>query len=82
CKVIDGIAIGPEVGSCGTAATTGKQVIVTDIATHAYWAPFKDLAASFGLRSCWSTPIFSAAGKVLGTFAMYSETVRAPSQHE
>jgi diguanylate cyclase (GGDEF)-like protein len=82
CKLIDGVAIGPEVGSCGTAAYTGKQVIVTDIATHAYWAPFKDLAAAFGLRSCWSTPIFSAAGKVLGTFAMYSGTVRAPSQHE
>ncbi|MDX2204736.1 MAG: EAL domain-containing protein [Hyphomicrobiaceae bacterium] len=82
CALIDGIEIGANVGSCGTAAFTARPVIVTDIATDPLWAAYKDIAAGFGLRSCWSTPIMSAKGEVLGTFAMYSETIRAPRRHE
>ncbi len=76
---IDGIAIGPSRGSCGTAAFTGQQVIVTDIASHPFWDDFRDLALAHGLRACWSNPIISAAGKVLGTFAVYYETPRQPA---
>jgi GAF domain-containing protein len=68
---IHGIAIGPSVGSCGTAAYRRSQVIVEDIATDPLWAAFKDLALSHGLRACWSTPIIGVGGRVLGTFAMY-----------
>ncbi|MCL6706350.1 EAL domain-containing protein [Pseudomonas sp. R2.Fl] len=78
---IDGMAIGPGLGSCGTAAYTGKPVIVTDVETHPYWVPFKDLALSAGLRACWSTPILSS-GKVLGTFAFYYKVPRGPSEEE
>lgn len=70
-EAIHGIEIGPEVGSCGTAAFTSREVVVSDIATHPYWAPFKDLAMGHGLRACWSTPIWSPKGDVLGTFAIY-----------
>lgn len=79
---IDGIAIGPNVGSCGTAAYTKAPVIVADIAADPLWAEFRDLAAAHGLRSCWSTPIFAATGDVLGTFAMYYDEPREPSDED
>lgn len=76
---IDGLQIGPGVGSCGTAAFTGRPAIVEDIETHPYWQQFKALALPLGLRACWSTPII-ASGKVLGTFAFYYRTARGPSE--
>lgn len=78
-SAIHGIAIGPSVGSCGTAAYRRRQVIVEDIATDPLWASFKDLALSHGLRACWSTPIMGAGRRVLGTFAMYYPRPSRPS---
>ena len=78
-RAIDGIGIGPEVGSCGTAAFHGRPVNVYDIAHDPLWANFKDLALDHGLRACWSTPIHDAQGRVLGTFANYYTVVRDPS---
>ena len=77
-QAIDGMAIGPSCGSCGTAAFLGRQVFVEDIATDPFWADFRDLALTHHLRACWSTPIISAAGKVLGTFSLYVSTPRHP----
>ncbi|HEY9723046.1 MAG TPA: PAS domain-containing protein [Oscillatoriaceae cyanobacterium] len=81
-RQIDGIAIGPGVGSCGTAAFTGETVIVSDVMTDPRWAAFKDLAAEYDLRACWSLPIIGADGKVLGTFAQYHRTPRSPKDWE
>ena len=75
---IDGIEIGLGVGSCGTAAFTGERVIVDDIATHPYWAPFVELASRAGLGACWSQPILSSSRKVLGTFAIYHRGKQSP----
>src|SRR6476660_8442929 len=79
---IDGLAIGHSVGSCGSAAYRAEQVIVSDIATDPLWDPFRDLALTHSLRACWSTPIFSSEGKVIGTFAMYYRKPRSPSPRE
>lgn len=79
---IEGLAIGPNVGSCGTAAWRGEPVLVTDIASDPLWADFADLALSMDLRACWSTPIFGADGKVIGTFAFYYRTTRGPTELE
>lgn len=68
---IDGVEIGMGVGSCGTAAFLGERVIVEDIRVHEYWKPYSALAQSAGLGSCWSEPIISSEGKILGTFAIY-----------
>lgn len=76
---IEGIAIGPGHGSCGTAAFTGERVIVTDIATHPYWMPFRELAAKAGLGACWSQPILAASGRVLGAFAIYHREPHTPT---
>jgi PAS domain S-box-containing protein len=80
CHSIDGAQIGPSVGSCGTAAYTRKQVIVSDIATDPLWADYRHLALPHGLRACWSTPIGSQDGSVLGTFAIYYRERRTPDE--
>ena len=79
---IDGVAIGPRVGSCGTAAFHNRQVIVGDIVVDPLWAEFKPLAIEHGLRACWSTPIHDAAGTVVATFAIYYREPRHPSTLE
>ncbi|MBB3167345.1 EAL domain-containing protein [Simiduia aestuariiviva] len=76
---INGIEIGPKVGSCGTAAFFRKQIIVEDIANDPLWKDYRDLALAHNLRACWSTPIF-AKNELLGTFAMYFDTVRRPTR--
>ncbi|MGL6069865.1 EAL domain-containing protein [Craterilacuibacter sp.] len=76
---IDGVEIGVGVGSCGTAAATGQRVVVEEIKTHPYWAPYAALAARAGLAACWSQPILSAGGKVLGTFAVYARIAHVPT---
>jgi PAS domain S-box-containing protein len=77
---IDGIEIGPGVGSCGTAAFTRERVIVEDIASHPYWAPYKELAARAGLAACWSEPIRASNGQILGTFAIYHLVPTLPDE--
>jgi PAS domain S-box-containing protein len=81
-KGIDGVEIGPCVGSCGTAAYLKKPVIAIDIATDPLWADYKELALKYGLRACWSTPIISTEENVLGTFAMYYGHPRSPNSYE
>ena len=79
---VDGLEIGPHAGSCGTAAFTRQPVIVRDVQVDPLWANYRALADPHGLRACWSTPIFSAAGRVLGTFAMYYREPRVPTSAE
>src|SRR4029077_9090436 len=81
-EAIDGAFIGPAVGSCGTAAYRAEQVIVSDFAADPLWTDFRDLALAHSLRACWSTPIFSSEGKVIGTFAMYYREPRTPTPRE
>src|SRR5437016_8698115 len=80
---VDGVEIGPCVGSCGTAAYRKEQVIVSDIATDPLWANYRELALANGLRSGWSTPILSSDGSVLGIFGIYGREPRSPTpQHQ
>jgi GAF domain-containing protein len=72
---VDGIAIGPDVGSCGTAAFERRRIVSEDIEYDPRWAPYRQLVRPYGLRACWSQPILAADGGLLGTFAMY---YRAP----
>lgn len=75
---INGIAVGPAVGSCGSAIHRGEPVFVSDIASDPLWANYRDLALEHGLRACWSTPVRSSTGLILGTFAMYHREPREP----
>ena len=82
CAAIDGLAIGPMVGSCGTAAYLRAPIAVTDIETDPRWAPYKQLPLSRDLKACWSTPICGSDDRVLGTFAFYYRESRGPSAAE
>ena len=81
-QAIDGITIGPYAGSCGTAAYWGEAIIVEDIDNHPLWADFRDLALCYGLRACWSRPICSTTGRVLGTIAIYYGEPHTPNRYE
>jgi GAF domain-containing protein len=81
-KAVDGGPIGPKHGSCGTAMFRGKPVIVTDIATDPLWDDYREYARMIDMAACWSTPIMSSKGKVLGSFAMYYRERRAPKPEE
>ena len=81
-EAIDGLVIGPSVGSCGTAAYRAEPVIVSDIDTDPLWADYRELALAHGLRACWSRPILSSDRRVLGTFATYYREPRSPSVRE
>ncbi|WP_430468393.1 sigma 54-interacting transcriptional regulator [Winogradskyella ouciana] len=74
--------IGENAGSCGTAAYLKKPIIVTDISKSKLWLDYKDAALKYNLKSCWSLPILSENNNVLGTFAIYSESVNSPSFDE
>ena len=81
-EAIDGLAIGPKVGSCGTAAYRRESVIVTNIETDPLWEDFRPLAREAGVSACWSSPILTGDGEVLGTFAMYYRTPHEPTDHD
>ncbi|ANP50347.1 serine phosphatase RsbU (regulator of sigma subunit) [Streptomyces griseochromogenes] len=81
-EAIDGAPIDEGVGSCGTAAFRHEPVIVTDIATDPLWKDYRDLALRAGVAACWSTPIQDADGRLLGTFAMYHRTPKAPADRD
>jgi GAF domain-containing protein len=81
-KAIDGSPIGPKHGSCGTAMFRGKPVISSDILSDPLWDDYRQYATAIGVRACWSTPIMSSKGKVLGSFAMYYREPRTPTGAE
>jgi two-component system cell cycle sensor histidine kinase/response regulator CckA len=72
------IPIREGAGSCGTAAHRGTSVITRDVAIDPLWADYRELARSNGIAACWSVPIRSVSGLVLGTFAMYLTEPGAP----
>lgn len=81
-QAINGIKIGLGVGSCGTAAFTAKRVVVEDVSNHPYWDKYKELANFSHIAACWSQPILSSKGKVLGTFAIYHRKPSKPSLND
>ena len=83
-EAVNGLLIGPHVGSCGTAAFRGHPIYVSDISTDPLWAPYSNIARmalEAGLRACWSVPITSGS-KVLGTFGLYHREPRVPTVAE
>ncbi|MET3607470.1 PAS domain S-box-containing protein [Mucilaginibacter rubeus] len=80
---LEGLSIGPNVGSCGTSAFHRKQVIVSDIENDPLWADYVYLVKPYGLKACWSSPVMSSKNtKVLAVFGIYYHTVREPNDDE
>ena len=77
------VGVGPGQGSCGTAAHQRAPVIVRDIATDPLWDhPQREVTLAGGYRACWSVPVLSTSGAVLGTFANYFREAREPTADE
>ncbi|HUF53220.1 MAG TPA: EAL domain-containing protein [Dehalococcoidia bacterium] len=81
-RAVDNLSIGPNAGSCGTAAFTRQTVIVADVREDSRWDDYRDLALEHGIIACWSTPILSRDGEVLGTFAAYYTQPREPDSRD
>jgi PAS domain S-box-containing protein len=81
-QVIEGIKIGPAVGSCGTAAYRGEDVSVSDIRTDPLWVDFQELAQTLDASSCWSVPVKNNNDRVLGVMAFYHQKNHTPSESE
>ena len=81
-NAINGKLIGDNEGSCGTAAFRKEKVVVSDIENDIRWKYYKEIALQNGLRACWSFPIINSANQVIGTFAIYYQTVKYPSIEE
>ncbi|MEO6392935.1 MAG: PAS domain S-box protein, partial [Pyrinomonadaceae bacterium] len=81
-QAIDGMLVGPYAGSCGTAVYRREPVVISDISTDPLCQDWTEIAEEFGLRSVWSSPIFSSTGQVQGTFALYREALGAPEASE
>jgi diguanylate cyclase (GGDEF)-like protein/PAS domain S-box-containing protein len=79
-EAIDGLEIGEAVGSCGAAAYNRQRIVVADIQNHPNWADYRELAARAGLAACWSEPVFSSKGSLLGTFAIYHRRPCEPTE--
>lgn len=79
---VNGIEIAMGSGTVGTAAFTGKRFIVEDIGTHPYWTSYKEFAKRAKLKSCWAQPFHSAAGRLLGTIAIYYQHMHTPAYAE
>ncbi|OLP19461.1 hypothetical protein BST81_05400 [Leptolyngbya sp. 'hensonii'] len=76
------LPLGPDVGGCGAAAYLGHQVIVADIENDLNWADYRESALHHNLRACWSTPILSQQGKILGALALFCQEPRHPRPRE
>jgi PAS domain S-box-containing protein len=81
-QTVDGIAIGPNVGSCGTAMYRKEAVIVSDIDHDPLWAPYLPTVQNFGLKACWSVPVIHNNGEVMGSFAIYYHHPKSPTEKE
>ncbi|MUG70106.1 diguanylate cyclase [Paenibacillus validus] len=81
-RAVDGIRIGPDMGSCGTAAYYNKNIIVSDIENDPLWRDFREIALDHGFRACWSVPFTDKDNQVIGTFAIYYKTRKSPETRE
>ena len=79
---LQGAEIGPDIGTCGTAAYTGQRVISEDILTDPKWKDFGEQAKMSGMRACWSEPVRDVSGTVLGAFAVYYPAACQPTEDD
>ncbi|WP_114938887.1 PAS domain S-box protein [Mucilaginibacter endophyticus] len=83
CDLLEGLPVGPDIGSCGRAVYHREQVIVSDIENNPLWDNYAHMVRPYGLKACWSTPVMSSKGsKVLAVFGIYYHDTREPSNDE
>src|SRR5262245_49629824 len=81
-ECVDGFKIGPDSLACGLAVYTGQPVITVDVTNEPRWRPWLWLAERYQFRGCWSFPIETVAGQVVGTFATYFVSPREATSRD
>ena len=81
-KCVDGFAIGPQSLACGLAVATREPIITRDVSKEPRWRPWVWLADEFKYRACWSFPVQTSAGNILGSFAIYYEEPTDATQRD
>lgn len=79
-EAVIGMEIGPGVGACGTAMVEKQLVITSDITTDPAWLAVRH--AMGDLKVCWSYPIISSSGRILGSFALYYREAREVGEEQ
>ena len=69
--IMQGVKVDPNVGTCGAAAHHHRLVITADIDVDPRWHSFREAANAEGVRACWSSPVITSQGELLGTFGLY-----------
>ena len=75
-RTMDRLAPGPFAATCGAALYWGRNVASGEIATDPLWDGYAAAALEHGLRSSFSVPIVSGAGKPVGVIAAYGRQPR------
>ncbi|MDR9440613.1 MAG: EAL domain-containing protein [Halomonas sp.] len=72
--------IAPDAASFGCAAYYREPVITEDIRTDSRWAAFRDAAEQEQLLACWSNPVLTAQGELLGAVSIYFRDPNHPTE--
>ena len=81
-RQVDGFEIGPESLACGLVMHTKQPAIAPDVEAEPLWVPWRWMAREHGYRSCWSFPVQTSGGPILGTFALYFAEPRTPTPND
>ena len=79
-EIVNGMAVSPNVGTCGAAASTGQYVVTEDMRLSPNWESLLYITEKYKLRSCWSFPVINHEKRVIATFGIYFSEPRRPTQ--
>jgi GAF domain-containing protein len=79
---VDGFKISPESLACGLAVASGEPVITPDVLEEPRWQPWTWLAREYDYRGCWSFPVETSTGRLVGSLAFYFREPRAPTPRD
>jgi len=77
-EALNGLKVEQGNGGCATAAFTGERVVIENVAEHAYWAAYRELAARAHIRACWSEPVLGMGGQIFAVFSLYKDQAQTP----
>lgn len=81
-EAVESLVLAPGVGCCGNAIATGKNSFAHNLETDPNWAAYQSLVHKSGFKSCWSHPVYSSKGEILGTLATYRLEAYTPKDDE
>jgi PAS domain S-box-containing protein len=81
-EAVDGFRIGPESLACGLAAHAGRPVLTGDVMKDPLREPWGWLADRLDYRGCWSFPVHTSGGNLVGALAVYSRQPREATERD